>query len=91
MHPNSDILQDIFGGDHIKNILSTVGWGTEVLYSLVFLVSLVALFISIAKLAKSSGNAVQRSHAFWGILVSGICIAILGSLGLVYLVFIGFI
>ena len=47
-----------------------------------------ALIINITKLATSSGNPQGRSIALRNILISGVCLAVLGSLGLVYAVFV---
>ena len=47
-----------------------------------------ALIINITKLATSAGNPQGRSIALRNILISGVCLAVLGSLGLIYAVFV---
>lgn len=88
---NSNILQRIFDGDHLSNVLGQVGWVLEVLYALCFIASLVCFFVSIARLARSADNPAMRSRALHDILVSGICFTILGALGFVFAVLVSFI
>lgn len=90
MSPNSNVISNILGGSHIGTLLGSAGWGLKTLFAAVFLVALVALIISITKLASSGDNPGKRQDAIRNILISGICIACLGSVGLVFLVFVGF-
>lgn len=91
MSPNTEILQRIFKTDgHIGNVLSNLGWGIKTLYAIVFLVAVVALIISITKLAGSGDAPVRRRSAMHDILISGICVACLGSIGLIFIALVGF-
>lgn len=91
MSPNTDVLQRIFKTDgHIGNVLSTLGWGIKTLYAIVFLVAVVALIISVTKLASSGDAPAKRQDAMHDILISGICVACLGSIGLIFIIFVGF-
>lgn len=86
MAPNSELLGKLFGGTHVSGVLSSVSMGLKVLYALCFIASLVAFFISLARLSMSAGNPAARSRALHDIMVSGICFTILGSLGLIFAV-----
>lgn len=89
--PNATVLERIFGGDHMQNVLGQAGWILEVLYALCFIASLVCFFISVARLARSADNPGARSKALHDILVSGICFTILGAIGFIFVVLVSFI
>lgn len=92
MNPDSGILANIFRSDgHLQSLLSRLGWGANVLFTLIFIASLVGLFYNIAKLSHSADSPQQRSQAVIGILVSLICIVALGAFGLIFVVLVGFI
>lgn len=82
------ITNAIITGDHMKNLLKYCGQAIQVIYSLVTLAAMVGFIINIAKLATSSGNPAGRSQAMWNILISGICLSVLGGLGIIYAVFV---
>lgn len=86
--PDGQITDAIMNGEHAKTLF---GWGAkalQALYALVTLVAMAALIINITKLATSAGNPQGRSIALRNILISGVCLAVLGSLGLIYAVFV---
>ncbi len=91
MAPNSVILEKLFGGAHISGVLGSVSLGLKALYVLCFAASLVTFFVSLTRLSMSAGNPAARSRALHDILVSGICFAVLGGLGLIFAVLIAFI
>lgn len=88
--PNATILGNIFGGTHISSVLGVVSLLSKTLYALCFIGSLIAFFVSIAKLAQSASNPGARSRALHDIMVSGICFTLLGGVGLIFVVLIGF-
>ena len=86
--PDGQITDAIMTSDHAKTLLGWGGKALQILYALVTLAAMAALIINITKLATSSGNPQGRSIALRNILISGVCLAVLGSLGLVYAVFV---
>ena len=88
--PNATILGNIFGGTHISSVLGVVSLLLKTLYALCFIGSLIAFFVSIAKLAQSASNPGARSRALHDIMVSGICFTLLGGVGLIFVVLIGY-
>ena len=86
--PDGQITTAIMNSDHAKTLLGWGGKALQILFSLVTLAAMAALIINITKLATSSGNPAGRSQALRNILISGICLSVLGGLGLVYAVFV---
>lgn len=86
--PDGQITDAIMNSDHAKTLLGWGGKALQILYALVTLAAMAALIINITKLATSSGNPQGRSIALRNILISGVCLAVLGSLGLIYAVFV---
>lgn len=82
------ITEAIVGGPHMQNLLRYGGRAIQVIYSLVTLAAMAGFIINVAKLATSSGNPAGRSQALRNILISGICLAVLGGLGIIYAVFV---
>lgn len=88
VQPNSNITDAIMGGSHMTNLMGLGSKALQAIYVLVTLTSMIALIVNITKLAMSSGNPMGRGQALRNILISGICLAVLGSMGLVYAVFV---
>jgi len=91
MNINKEITDKILASEHLKALLSRAGWVLQLLYSIVTLFSLVVLIINITKLSTSGGNPMARSEALRNILISGIALTVLGSMGAIYAVFVGFV
>lgn len=93
MAPNSGILSRIFSTSNLPllHLLGSLSWALQLLYAITTLGSIVALLVNITKLAASNGNPAERSKAIRGILISGSCLAVLGSLGLIYIFLVSFI
>lgn len=89
MKPSEGLIRNIFG-DHFKKLLSTFSWALQLTYGIVTLIAFIAFFINVTKLARSSGNPQGREQAMRGIIISGCCIALLGSIGLVYILVLSF-
>lgn len=85
------LLGRIFKSSHLTELFDTAGWIFELLYAVIVMAAMAAVIINITKLARSAGNPVERSRALTGILVSGACLSLLGSLGLIFIVLVGFI
>ena len=90
MAPKSELLEKLFRGRPLSGVLKTASLGLKALYALCFIASLVAFFVSLARLSMSAGNPGARSRALHDILVSGICFAVLGGLGLIFAVLLAF-
>lgn len=80
------IISNAFSANsHLNNLIGTATWFIQLLYSIIMVVSVVALIINITKLAMSAGNPQARSEAIRNILIAGGCLAVLGGLGLIFL------
>lgn len=85
---NSDILESIFTeGTHLATLMGSAAWLIKLMYSVIIILSIIALIINISKLATSGGNPIARTEAIRNILIAGICLTILGGLGLFFLIF----
>lgn len=71
-----------------RGLLGAGSWALQLLYSIVTIAAFVALIVNITKLGMSGGNPQARSNALRNILISGLCLTVLGSLGIVYAVFV---
>lgn len=89
MRPDSQLIGRIFD-THFSSLLGVIKWALQLAYAVASIAAFIAFFINIAKLAKSSGNPRERSDALHGIAVSGGCIAVLGGIGLVFLLVLSF-
>ena len=56
----------------------------NIFYAFAIVTCVIVMVLNITKLSKAGDNPQERSEAMKGILISGVCIGILGSLGLVY-------
>lgn len=82
---NGDMLKNIFdAGSHLATLLGSATWFIKLMYSIFIIVSIIALIVNISKLAMSGGNPIVRKEAIHNILIAGICLAVLGGLGLVF-------
>lgn len=91
MQADSAIIGRFFSSTHLNGVIGVAVWGIRLLYALLVLGGFVALILNITKLARSNGRANERGYALYGILASGVCLAVLGGLGLVYITVISFI
>jgi len=88
---SSEAVKNILSSSHLEALLDRGGWVLQLIYSLVTLGSLVALIINITKLGASGGNPMARNQAMRNILISSTCLTVLGALGTIYAIFVGFI
>ena len=80
-----DLLDLIFqSNSHLSNLFGHATWFVQLLFSIILIVSIVALIINITKLAMSGVNPQARSEAIRNILIAGCCLAALGGLGLIF-------
>ena len=64
-----DLLDLIFqSNSHLSNLFGHATWFVQLLFSIILIVSIVALIINITKLAMSGGNPQARSEAIRNIL-----------------------
>lgn len=89
MRPDPGLIGRIFG-THFASLLGVIKWALQLAYAVTAIAAFAAFFINIAKLAKSAGNPRDRSEALHGIAVSGACVAVLGAIGLVFLLVLSF-
>lgn len=81
----TDIINNMLSsGSRLTSLFGTATWFIGLMYSIVMIVSLIALIINIAKLAMSGGNPMARSQAIRNILIAGGCLSVLGGLGFVF-------
>ena len=85
---DTTITSAVMGSSHMTKLLKAGGWGLQLFYSIVTLAAFIALIVNITKLGSSGGNPQARSNALRNILISGVCLAVLGSLGVVYAVYV---
>lgn len=90
MSADETLIERILGGSHAKAVLTTVSWGLKTIYGVVTILAFACFIVNITKLALSSGNPQARKEALRGILISGSCIAALGSIGLIFVAVISF-
>lgn len=85
----NDIISKLFETDsHLSTLFGSATWLIQLLYSIVMVASVVALIVNITKLAMSGGNPQARSEAIRNIMIAGGCLAVLGGIGLVFMLFI---
>lgn len=87
---NTSLITNILGGEHAGTLIKVAAWGIQLLYGVVVLGCFAAFFVNVARLAMSSGNPAARSTAVKGIIISGGCLAVLGGIGIVFVLIIGF-
>lgn len=88
---NQDILNNVTAsGGHLATLLGSGAWFIQLVYAIMMIVSVLALIINITRLAMSSGNPSARSDAIRNILVAGGCLAVLGGLGIVFMLLLSF-
>lgn len=88
--PRQDILKNIFSSESFKNLLEIVQSLLQLVYAIMTLTAMVILIVNITKLALSGGVSQRRSEALHGIMVSGICLTILGGIGTVFVLILSF-
>ena len=88
--PKQDILKSIFTSEAFIGFLSIMKSLLQLTYAIITLVTMVALIVNITKLALSGDSPARRSEAAHGILVSGLCLTILGGIGTVFLLILSF-
>ena len=72
--------------DEFNAFITQYQTAINIFFGFALVTCFIVMAINITKLAKSGDNPVARSEAMKGILVTGICIAILGSIGLIYMI-----
>lgn len=87
---NTSLVANILGSEHAATLIKVVTWGVQLLYGVAVLGCFAAFFMNVARLAMSAGNPAARSAAVKGIIIAGGCLAVLGGVGLVFVLIIGF-
>lgn len=85
----TDILQNMAEG--LGDFLSEYQTVVRIFYIFAVVTVFIIMIINVTKLAQAGDNPQKRSEAIHGILITGICIAILGSIGFVYVLLISFL
>lgn len=80
------IRQDIFQNiaEELSTFLNEYHAAVMAFYAFAIITVLIVMIINITKLAKAGDNPQERSEAMKGILISGICLGILGGIGFIY-------
>ena len=82
---NSSVISDVMASvGHLARLMSSGAWFIQLMYSIIMIVSVVALIINITRLAMSGGNPMARSQAIRNILIAGGCLTVMGSLGIIF-------
>lgn len=81
---DNGLLQRIMTSNAMSDFLSQ--WNFLIIAVLAFAIITVTLIlvINITKLAKARDNPDDRKEAAKGILISGVCLSVLGSIGIIY-------
>lgn len=85
----TDILQNM--GEGLAEFLNEYQTVVRIFYAFVLITVIIIMIINVTKLAKAGDNPQKRSEAIHGILITGICLAILGSIGFVYILLVSFL
>ena len=89
IHVREDIMANV--GDELGIFLTEYQTVITAFYAFAVITVIIIIILNVTKLAKAGDNPQERSEAIHGILVSGICFAILGSLGFVFMILVSFL
>jgi len=89
--PNAEILKKLMESDAFTEFVRTYNLTITLVLGIITITIITILFINITKLSASTGSDFKRREAINGILVSLVCLAIVGGIDTVYAILVSFV